>query len=186
MSRARFSCRRVYAAWPIRTRISISGEGSWLIEPLALAKLIQALDPQPRAAALVIGCATGYSSAILSQLVGTVFHLCPDEASEKRAAKNLDDSHCDNAIVHRGPILMGLAEQAPFASILIAGSIDAIPQSLTAQLEDRGRAAAVLRRGRAGHVVVAERVDDVIGQRTVVDAAIPPLASLKTEEAFVF
>lgn len=162
------------------------GDRQWLIEPLALAKLVQALDPDPDAAALVVGCATGYSTAVLSRLTGTVFHLCPSDEAGKRAAKNLDSTHCDNAIVRSGDLAEGLREQAPFGTILIAGAIDEIPSKLTDQLEDRGRLAAVVRSGRAGHVVVAERVGDVVGQRVVADAAIPPLLEMKTAEAFEF
>lgn len=162
------------------------GDGRQLIEPLVLAKLIQALDPDPRAAALVIGCHTGYCTAILARLAGTVFHLCATDEQHKQVAKNLEAIDCDNAIVKTGAAIQGLEDQAPFGSILFAGSLIAFPKSITAQLDNYGRAVAVISQGRAGHLTIAERVGTAIGLRAVDDAAIMPLTELKPAELFEF
>ena len=47
-------------------------DGNFLIEPLVLARMLQAAEPQPHDRALVIGDATGYAAAILSRLARTV------------------------------------------------------------------------------------------------------------------
>src|SRR4051794_27442720 len=47
------------------------GDGRRLIEPLALARMIQVATPQQADVALVIGCDTGYAAAVLSRLVAT-------------------------------------------------------------------------------------------------------------------
>ena len=42
--------------------------GRYLMEPMILARLLQTADIQPDAIALDIGCATGYSTAILASV----------------------------------------------------------------------------------------------------------------------
>src|SRR3546814_10178542 len=49
--------------------------GRYLMEPMVLGRLLQAAAPQPGDMALDIGCATGYSTAVLAQLVQTVVGL---------------------------------------------------------------------------------------------------------------
>ncbi|MBT4425504.1 MAG: protein-L-isoaspartate O-methyltransferase, partial [Rhodospirillaceae bacterium] len=46
--------------------------GRYLMEPLVLARLLQAAMVTEEDVALDIGCATGYSSAVLGRLAGTV------------------------------------------------------------------------------------------------------------------
>lgn len=162
------------------------GEKLFLIEPLALAKLLQAVDPDQRAAALVIGCPTGYCTAVLAQLVGTAFHLSPTESLGNKASKNLEAVNCDNVIVKIGDAASGLGEQAPFGVILLCGSVMSVPPALLGQLEDGGRAAAVVRSGQSGSVVLAERIGDSVGMRRLADAAIPPLRELEQKELFQF
>src|SRR5690348_5015098 len=50
------------------------GGGRFLIEPLALAKLVQAATVRPHDVALVAGDATGYAAAVMARLAGKV-HL---------------------------------------------------------------------------------------------------------------
>ena len=46
--------------------------GRNLMEPMILARLIQALEVRPGDSVLVVGCATGYGSAIMARLSGSV------------------------------------------------------------------------------------------------------------------
>lgn len=162
------------------------GDGRHLVEPLVLGKLLQSARPDPKAAALVIGCDTGYCTAVLARLAATAFHLCPDEASQKAVEAHLEAVGSDNAIVQVGEYGAGLPEQAPFGTILLVGSVPALPSKLTEQLDQGGRLAAVVSPGRAGHVMIAERVGDAIGERVMFDAATPSLRMSAPEPAFVF
>src|SRR5918992_5042454 len=57
-------------------------DGSWLIEPRVLARLIQAADVRPSDVVLVIGCTTGYAGAVLSRLAGAVILVEPSSAGQ--------------------------------------------------------------------------------------------------------
>ena len=53
--------------------------GRYLMEPMVLARLLQAAAIEPDDVVLDIGCATGYSAAVLAQLAATVVALeCDD------------------------------------------------------------------------------------------------------------
>src|SRR5215831_2522540 len=56
------------------------GNGRFLMEPMILARLIQALQPQPEAKALVVASGRGYGAALLSRLVKSVVAVESDAA----------------------------------------------------------------------------------------------------------
>ena len=60
-----------------------------LLKPMVLAKSIQAADLAADARVLVIGCATGYSAAVVARVAGQVVAL--------RAGRKACDRHAGNA-----------------------------------------------------------------------------------------
>lgn len=162
------------------------GGGRHLIEPLALAKLIQAADPQPSEVALVVGCDTGYCAAVLSRLVATLFLLVQTSEQAASAEELLAELGCDNVVLQVGTPREGLPAQAPFDVILLAGSVEHLPPALLDQLGDGDRLVAVVNRGRVGKVNVCRKLGGAVGCVTPVDASIPPLVALLPEPAFTF
>ena len=62
--------------------LPVSGEGAasrCLLKPMVLAKLIQAADLAATGKVLVVGCATGYSAAVLAGIAGQVVALEQDD-----------------------------------------------------------------------------------------------------------
>jgi len=160
------------------------GGGRHLIEPLVLARLMQASRPSAGDVALVIGCDTGYAAAMLSSLVATVFLLMPDDDAVAPIEARFDEFGFDNIVVQVGRAADGLAKQAPFNLILLAGSVVEPPAALLGQLEDGGRLAAVVELGRAGKVTVFEKVGGVLGRRQPYDARTPLIPELVPRSAF--
>src|SRR5271167_4454310 len=58
----------------------VVGGGRALLKPMVLAKLIQAAQLDPGDHVLDAGCGTGYSSAVLSRIAGSVVALEEDAA----------------------------------------------------------------------------------------------------------
>src|SRR5690606_38215395 len=56
----------------------------YLVEPMILARLVQALDLSTEDRVLDVGCATGYSTAVLAHLAGSVYGLESESRSEER------------------------------------------------------------------------------------------------------
>lgn len=162
------------------------GNGRHLIEPLVLGRMLQACRPAAGEVALVIGCDTGYAAAVLSKLVTTVFLLVPAGASAAPIEALLDEFGYDNVVVQPGRAAEGLPGQAPFNLILLAGSVETLPAALPAQLDDRGRLVAVVRRGRAGKLTVSTRIAGAHGTVEPFDAWTPPLPELQPAAGFEF
>lgn len=73
-----------------------------LIKPVVLARMIQAAAISPTDRVLVVGCATGYSAAVVAHLAGQVFATEPDSALAAVAARNLADLGLANVTVSAG------------------------------------------------------------------------------------
>ena len=124
------------------------GGGRWLMEPMVLARLLQAADVQRDEMVLVIGCATGYAAAVLAHLAGTVVALESDEALAAAAEAAVADLEIDNLVVVRGALTAGYAKQAPYNVILIDGAVAEIPPEICDQLSEGGRLVTVRRAAR--------------------------------------
>jgi protein-L-isoaspartate(D-aspartate) O-methyltransferase len=155
----------------------------FLTEPMVLAKLVQALEIAPEERALVIGCATGYSAALLGKLAQEVVALEGEEALAASARRLLAQP---NITVVSGSMNAGWPYAAPYDAILIDGSVEFVPEAITAQLRNGGRLAAVVGTGRSAKALVYVRSGDNVSARPIFDAAIPPLPGFSRPPQFVF
>ncbi|WP_413203600.1 protein-L-isoaspartate O-methyltransferase family protein [Rhodospirillum sp. A1_3_36] len=162
------------------------GGGRFLVEPMTMGRLLQAASIQPSDVVLDIGCATGYSAAVLARMVNTVVALESNEEMVEKASANLADLGLDNAVVVSGPLAEGYAKQAPYDVIVVNGAIPSIPDGLRDQLADGGRLVAVVMEKGSGRVVVVERRGDTFGRRVELDANSPLLNGFESVPAFVF
>jgi protein-L-isoaspartate(D-aspartate) O-methyltransferase len=161
--------------------------GQYLVEPLALARLIQAAEVGPQDVVLVLGCTTGYASAVLARLAGTVILMVPDATAAARLEPLLDELGADNVVVTIGDDpTAGHPSQAPFDVILLTGSVDAVPPALLEQIGEGGRLVAVVAGERVGRGVLFTRLHGVVGRRTLFDAQIPRLPGVPTPKTFAF
>ena len=160
-------------------------DGRYLIEPLALARLIQAARIRPSDVVLVLGCSTGYVGAVVARLAGTVILVAPDEASGKQLESLLEELGADNMVVVINPSpATGHPEQAPFDVILLAGSVEQVPPALLEQIGEGGRLVAVIDDGRIGKGMVFTRLHGVVGRRVLFDAQIPGLPGFEKAVRF--
>jgi protein-L-isoaspartate(D-aspartate) O-methyltransferase len=155
----------------------------YLMEPMVLARMIQALEIKPDAKVLDAGCATGYSAAVLSRVAGSVVALEEEATLAATAKKLLRES---NVEVASGKAAAGWAAGAPYHAILIGGAVEDVPQALTAQLRDGGRLAAVIRKDSAAKAMLFVRTGGHVSARRLFDAAIPPLPGFEAPKSFVF
>ncbi len=163
------------------------GPNRYLMEPIVLARLIQAAAVTPADVALDIACGTGYATAILGHLADTVFGLEDDPELAKQATENLRKLGVDNAVVVEAPVARGYPDQAPFDVILLGGSVPAVPKELVNQLAEGGRLIAVVQsQPGMGEAILIQRSSGVVGSRVLFDAAIPPLPGFAVAPSFVF
>ena len=163
------------------------GGGRSLMEPVAFARLVQAAVLKPEDVVLDVGCATGYSSAILSRLASTVVALESDSELSSRASSLLGELSVDNVAVVTGPLAEGDAAHGPYDVILIEGTVARIPEALTAQLADNGRLLAVVGgESGIGRATIVTKLGDTLSSRVLFDASVRTLPGFQVRPGFVF
>src|SRR5258708_9676110 len=91
------------------------GEGARaLLKPMVLSKVIQAAGIREGDRVLDVGCATGYSAAVLAKLAGAVVALEEDVALARSAGETLAAAGLANVSVVSGPLHAGFARNAPY------------------------------------------------------------------------
>ena len=164
------------------------GGGRYLMEPMVLGRLIQEAVVLQGDLVLDVGCATGYSSAILARLATTVVALEEDSELAGRASKTLEEIGVDNAVSVQGELRRGYPKQAPYNVILFGGAVADVPRDVMEQLADGGRLVTVKRDNERamGRAVLVTRIGEVFSTRVLFDAATPYLPGFQPEPGFVF
>jgi protein-L-isoaspartate(D-aspartate) O-methyltransferase len=156
-----------------------------LLKPMVLAKLIQAAGINATDRVLDVGCATGYSTALLAQLAASVIGLEEDPALARQASETVAAAGAGNARIVRGPLSAGCPAEGPFDLILLEGATEIVPSGLMNQLKPGGQLACVLGRS-PGKATIYRRTDTDISGRAVFDAAAPLLPGFQKPQEFVF
>jgi protein-L-isoaspartate(D-aspartate) O-methyltransferase len=162
------------------------GGGRYLMEPMILARLVQAASPQPSDATLVVGADTGYSAAILARITSRVVALETDHDLAQKAAQTLKAEGVTNVAVVEGPLPGGAPQLAPFNIIVFGASVDLVPPAIIEQLAENGRLVAVVNTGGIGRARLMTRSGGAVASRIEFDAAVPPLPGLEAVPAFAF
>ena len=126
--------------------LRLTGE-RYMMEPMVLARLVQAAEPSKTDVALDVGCTTGYATALLARLTATTLGLECDPALARHAAEILSRLAIDNAIVVEGKLADGYAKHGPYDVILVNGAVADFPPALLEQLAEGGRLVGVRRPG---------------------------------------
>ncbi len=116
--------------------------GRFLLEPMALAKLVQLAEIRPEDRVLHIGAATGYGAAVLSALAQSVVAVECDPSLAAACRGRL--SGIANVAVKEGRLEAGAPQSGPYDVIVIEGRVAEVPAALLAQLADGGRLVAVV------------------------------------------
>ena len=157
-----------------------------LAAPMVLARLIQLAAIGPADIVLDVGCASGYSSAVLSRVAASVVALESDAELAKSATETLIDLDIGNVAVVTGRLEDGYPGEAPYDVIVIAGSVEMVPAALTGQLRDGGRLVAVVGTGPGGTATLFERSGEEVSRRPAFSAPAPALPGFAATRAFVF
>ncbi len=158
----------------------------YLMEPLVLARLLQAARIKPEDVVLDLGCGTGYSSAVIACLAGAVVALESDESLAANASDYLSELQADNVAVVTGKLPDGYADQGPYDVIVINGSVGHIPAELAKQVSEGGRIVAVVDDNGVGRATLFTNKDSRLSARVLFEAAAPPLPGFGKERGFVF
>ena len=129
-------------------------------QPSTVARMLTLLDPRPGHRVLDVGAGSGWTTAILAELVapdGEVVGVELEPALVERGSANLADFTTDRG--RRAPAriepavtgVLGLPQHAPFDRILVSAEARRLPDELVDQLAAGGRMVVPVR----GRLVVA-------------------------------
>jgi protein-L-isoaspartate(D-aspartate) O-methyltransferase len=162
------------------------GKGRALLRPMVLAKLIQAAPISAGARILDVGCATGYSAAILARLGAFVVALEEDADLAAAATAALAAVGAINAQVVVGPLAAGWRAGAPYDGILLNGAAEVVPEVLGEQLKPGGWLIGVGGRPPACKGMVYRVTEGCLVGRPIFDAAATSLPGFRAPPSFVF
>ncbi len=155
-----------------------------LLDPRTLAKLLDALEISRSELVLDIGCATGYSSALMLPMAQAVVALEEDEELAKAAEAALARTGAETVVLVNGPLTEGAPQHAPYDVIIVQGAIEEFPQALVGQLREGGRVGAIFMQGALGVARLGIRHGDQIAWRDIFNAAAPVLPGFEKAQAF--
>ena len=162
------------------------GRGRALLRPMVLAKLIQAADLRPEDRVLDVGCATGYSAAVLARLAGAVIGLEEDGELARQAKDALAATASAHVEIVTGPLAAGWPAGATYDVILLDGGAEIVPEAFASQLKPQGRLLGVCGHSPAAKGTIYHLSEGRLVGRPIFDAAARVLPGFVTPPAFVF
>lgn len=162
----------------------------YLLAPMVLARLVQLAAVRPQDIVLDIGCASGYSTAVLARLGRSVVGLEPEPELAETAREALREVGIANADIVEGALALGRPAAGPYDVILLNGSVPEPPAALISQLREGGRLAAVLSSGAGtgtqGKAYLFVKVGGEVSGLPHFDAGAHPLPGFVPEPSFSF
>jgi protein-L-isoaspartate(D-aspartate) O-methyltransferase len=162
----------------------------FLLAPMVLARLVQLASVESEDKVLDVGCATGYSTAVLARLARSVIGLEPEPELAEAARRTLRELSIENATIVEGALADGAPKDGPYDVILLNGGVEEIPESLLAQLREGGRLVAILASGantaRPGKACLFVKIDGEASGLPHFDAGARALPGFSRARAFAF
>ena len=113
--------------------------GQTISQPYIVALMTELLRLDKRHKILEIGTGTGYQSAILAELAGSVYSVEIIDTLARKAASKLEELAYRNVHLKIGDGNAGWLAQAPFDGIIVTAAAHQVPQALLDQLKAGGR-----------------------------------------------
>ena len=161
-------------------------EKRYLIKPVVTAKMLQAAEIRDTDNVLVVGCATGYSAAIVAKLAAQVTATEGDASLAAKAKDVLAGLGFANVTVRAAAAAEGDAANAPYDVIMLNGATEVAPAGLYRQLKDGGRLVGVFAMMQPQRATLVTHSHGDFGTRALFDAAVPVLPGLGRLPAFIF
>jgi protein-L-isoaspartate(D-aspartate) O-methyltransferase len=168
-------------------KIAASAPERRMMVPVTLARLIQALlDAGDDLSAMVIGCGSGYSAAIMAPLFAEVAAVEEDRALAQQARETLSRLGLANVSVAEGRLVDGDPQGRRYDAILVDGSVEVLHPAILAQLKSGGLLSTVERDDRVSRALLYERIGEETSKWPLFDAWAPSLPGFARRREFVF
>jgi protein-L-isoaspartate(D-aspartate) O-methyltransferase len=163
------------------------GRGRFLMEPMVVARLLQAAAIERTDTLLIIGAGTGYEAAVAAALARSVVALEEEPDLARDAREALVEHSVASVSIVEGPLPQGYRPRAPYDVMLFCGAVTEVPAEIDSQLAEAGRLLTVIKSANGvGRAVLRTRTGGIVAQRVLFDAATPLLPAFLPKPAFVF
>ena len=108
-------------------------------QPFIVARMTELLEVDDRSKVLEIGAGSGYQTAVLARVAGSVFAIERIAELAREAQARIRSLGIYNATVKCFDGTMGWSAHAPYDAVLVAAGGPEVPEPLTAQLKVGGR-----------------------------------------------
>jgi protein-L-isoaspartate(D-aspartate) O-methyltransferase len=167
-------------------RLPAAGGDRRMLDPVQLARLIQALQVGPDSKVMVVAAGTGYSAALLARLARQVIAVEEDDRLAALAEEKLRALGAVNATVVRGRLGEAWLAEAPYNAILVDGAVEFVPDGLLGQLAPEALLAVIERDERISRAMLYERVGDGAARWPLFEAWATLLPGFARKREFVF
>jgi len=114
-------------------------EGQTISQPYIVAYMTEALELSATDRVLEIGTGSGYSAAVLSRIVETVYTVERLAGLASSARERLEMLGYTNIVVHMGDGTLGWPDHSPYDAIIVTAGAPHLPKTLREQLAVGGR-----------------------------------------------
>jgi len=162
------------------------GAKRFLIKSAVTARMLQAAEIKPGDNVLVVGCATGYTAAIVAKFASQVTATESDPALAAKAKATLAELGLGRVTVGTAAAADGHKANAPYNVIVLNGATEIVPEGLYEQLREGGRLVGVFAVTQPPRATIVTQSHGDHGSRALFDAVAPVLPGLERRPAFVF
>jgi len=127
----------VYEDYPLSI-----GEGQTISQPYTVAFMLELLEPQEGENILDVGSGSGWTTALLANIVGDQGNVKGVEIISELVEfgnENIKKYNFPGATIEQAKVNYGLSEYAPYDKILVSATGDEIPEELIKQLKVGGK-----------------------------------------------
>ena len=155
------------------------GNGQTISQPFTQARYLEALHLRGTERVLEIGTGSGYQTALLASLAGTVFSVERVETLALAAQRALRAAGVNNASVLLGDGTLGWSAYAPYEAILVTAGGPTVPPPLVEQLAPGGRLLIPLGSHGAQVLTLVERLPGETGEAGELELRHTPLGTAR-------
>lgn len=165
--------------------------GRDMMSPIALGRLLQALEIQEHEIMLIVGGGMGYSAAVAANIGARVTLLEDMPTFAAHAVAHMPTQGYGRVIVKQAPLEPGWVGAAPYDVILFDGAVEVWPEAVMSQLNEGGRAGMVEKSHSSpyltpgmGDVVIYSKEQDQLQRRLICQAAVATIPAFSKKPTF--
>jgi len=151
------------------------GSGQTISQPTMVALMTEQLELTPQSKVLEVGTGSGYQTAILCELAGSVYSIERLSSLADAARDLLKQLGYSNLTVRVGDGSAGWPEAAPFDRIAAAASAPLLPEPLILQLAEGGRLVLPIGAAEGQTLVLVEKKEGRVTARDLCKCLFVPL-----------